>query len=497
MTDQWFLPPTIDPVRSAAMIRDRARLRAVAATGLSDAPHRRFDTIAEQVRAKLHTPVALVVLIEVDRQIFPGAAGLPELWQHSRQTALTHSFCQYVVGTNDHLVVRDARRHPLLHTNDAIRDLGVVAYAGTPLTSRDGQVVGVLCAIDNQPREWTSEELADLDALATDCSAALHALSHATATHRPPLPDERSDLPGGDSDTGQDVPARAPGSGGLWSTAGLPSGLVFDGRPPLRTTATFLVSSARLHGEPVAVGVRLVDTSAARRSLHRHIDVARAFDRHRPPVVVGAYRWSDDDRVLILTRAIGDPLRAGPDTVSDLGIEQVRRIIHTAALLSTWRPPGDAVQRWHVDYERSITAHHHAGHLTDDDARRTLALLRRCDDVRTFAHGNLVPHNILQLPSGRLGLLDFGAGGMYLTGLDLATLYLTTAHDPEARRELRDRVTDTDILEPFTVNLMLATARMASHHHPTAPSPVLAHRRNALIRGRRAARHLLTTLTGA
>ncbi|MEV4140162.1 GAF domain-containing protein [Dactylosporangium sp. NPDC049742] len=493
MTDPWFLPPPIDPVRSAATVRDRDRLRAVAATGLGDAPHRRFDTIAEQVRAKLRTPVALVVLVEVHRQIFPGAAGLPELWQHSRQTALTHSFCQYVVGTDDRLVVRDARRHPLLHTNDAIRDLGVVAYAGTPITSRDGQVLGALCAIDNQPRDWTSEELADLDALATDCSAALHALSHATATHRPPPPDERSGSDGRDSDTSQDGPARD----GLWSTAGLPSGLVFDGRPPLRTTATFLVSSARLHGEPVAVGFRLVDTDAARRSLHRHIDVARAFDRHRPPVVVGMYRWSDDDRVLILTRAIGDPLRDGPDTVSDLDIEQVRRIIHTAALLSTWRPPGDALQRWHVDYERSIAAHHRAGHLTDDDARRTLALLRRCDDVRTFTHGNLVPHNIQQLPSGRLGLLDFGAAGMYLTGLDLATLYLTTAHDPEARRELRNRVTDADILDPFTVNLMLATARMAAHHHPTAPSAVLARRRDALIRGRRTARRLLAALTDA
>ncbi|MET7424386.1 GAF domain-containing protein [Dactylosporangium sp. NPDC005555] len=494
MTERWSLPPTIDSVRSAARVRDRDRLQAVVATGLSSAPHRRFDMIAEQVRAKLRAPVALVVLVEADRQLFPGAAGLPEQWQRSRQTPLTHSFCQYVVGTNDRLVVRDARCHPLLHTNDAIRDLGVVAYAGAPLTSSDGQVLGALCVIDDQPRDWTSAELADLDALATDCSAALHALTHAASTHRPaPLPNEHLDIHGCGSDTGQDVEARD----GLWSTAGLPSGLVFDGRPPLRTTATFLVSSARLHGEPVAVGIRLVDTTAARRSLRHHIDVARAFDRHRPPVVVGAYRWSDDDRVLILTRAIGDPLHDGPDTVGDLDVEQVRRIIHTAALLSTWRPPGDAMQLWHVDYERSITAHHRAGHLTDDDARHTLALLERCGDIRTFAHGNLVPHNIQQLPSGRLGLLDFGAAGMYLTGLDLATLYLTNAHNLEARRELRHRVTDTDILEPFTVNLMLATARMASHHHPTAPSPVLAHRRNALIRGRRTARKLLTTLTGA
>ena len=66
------------------------------------------------------------------------------------------------------LVVRDARRHPVLRHNPGVRELGMVAYAGFPLYA-EGHVIGTLCAIDDVPREWSPEDLeviADLAALA-------------------------------------------------------------------------------------------------------------------------------------------------------------------------------------------------------------------------------------------------------------------------------------------------------------------------------------------
>jgi GAF domain-containing protein len=54
-----------------------------------------------------------------------------------------------------------------VHQNLAIPELGVVAYAGMPLTTPDGQTLGSFCAIDTQPREWTEEEIEILQELAT------------------------------------------------------------------------------------------------------------------------------------------------------------------------------------------------------------------------------------------------------------------------------------------------------------------------------------------
>ena len=132
-----------------------------------------FDRYARMVRRALGVPVALVSMVEPDRQVFPGAVGLPEPWQQARQTPLSHSFCQYVVKESAPLVVPDAREDERLVDNLAIPELGVVAYAGFPLTDHDGQVIGSLCAIDTEPHEWTDSELEDLSDLAAACSGEI------------------------------------------------------------------------------------------------------------------------------------------------------------------------------------------------------------------------------------------------------------------------------------------------------------------------------------
>src|SRR4029078_3149204 len=91
----------------------------------------------------------------------------------TRSTPLTHSFCQHVVTSAEPLIVPDAREHPLLRDNRAVHDLGVVAYAGMPLTDETGNVLGSLCAIDIRPRPWTDEKLPALPAFAHACSTEL------------------------------------------------------------------------------------------------------------------------------------------------------------------------------------------------------------------------------------------------------------------------------------------------------------------------------------
>lgn len=139
---------------------DPARLSALRRSALLDTPiEERFDRITRLASAMLGVPVALVSLVDEHRQFFKSQHGLPEPWAGQRETPLSHSFCQHVVSRAAPLIVSDARENPLVHDNPAIGDIGVVAYAGIPIQSADGHVLGSFCAIDTQPREWTDAEI--------------------------------------------------------------------------------------------------------------------------------------------------------------------------------------------------------------------------------------------------------------------------------------------------------------------------------------------------
>ena len=148
-------------------VRAPERLRELHRSLLLDSPpEESFDRLTRLTSSVLNVPVALVSLVDSDRQFFKSCLGLPQPWAAQRQTPLSHSFCQHVVESRQALVVSDAREHPLLRNNPAIRDLGIIAYAGAPLISPNGQVLGTLCAIDHQPRHWTTEQVEILSNLA-------------------------------------------------------------------------------------------------------------------------------------------------------------------------------------------------------------------------------------------------------------------------------------------------------------------------------------------
>ena len=142
---------------------DPGRLEALRRTGLLDSPgDEAFDLLTRLASRLIGAPIALVSLVADDRQFFKAGVGLDEPWASRRGTPMSHSFCQYVVTSEEPLVVSDAREHDRLKGNAAVSDLGVVSYAGVPLEAEDGHVVGSFCVMDHRPREWSSEELATL-----------------------------------------------------------------------------------------------------------------------------------------------------------------------------------------------------------------------------------------------------------------------------------------------------------------------------------------------
>ncbi|MEP6778312.1 MAG: GAF domain-containing sensor histidine kinase [Gemmatimonadaceae bacterium] len=151
-----------------------ARLAALEQSGMLDATFEpAFDRLTQLVTTALRVPVALISLVDKDRQYFKSHCGLPEWAVDARETPLSHSFCQHVVTSAEPLIVRDARETPIVWENLAIRDLGVIAYAGVPVIDDDGFILGSLCAIDGTPRDWTEQDVLLLKALSAQVSVEM------------------------------------------------------------------------------------------------------------------------------------------------------------------------------------------------------------------------------------------------------------------------------------------------------------------------------------
>lgn len=136
------------------------RIRAVRNAGLFEPHHQsEFNDIVETVKTALRCPVAIVSILDEDRQVFAAHVGLPAPWAERGETPLTHSFCQHVVDDKKPFIVGDATMHERVRENLAIRDLGVISYMGVPVTLPDGTIIGAIAAIDGQPRDWSHSEL--------------------------------------------------------------------------------------------------------------------------------------------------------------------------------------------------------------------------------------------------------------------------------------------------------------------------------------------------
>lgn len=130
-------------------------------------PMPRLDQVSLVAARALRAPVAHVSLVGPEDQVLLGASGLRDPLDTTRVLPLTHSLCKAVVASGEPLAVRDLRRDPELCSNGAVVDHGVVAYAGVPVRSESGAVLGAFCVLDMRPRRWSAEQLEVLSATAS------------------------------------------------------------------------------------------------------------------------------------------------------------------------------------------------------------------------------------------------------------------------------------------------------------------------------------------
>ena len=162
---------TVDP------LTDTDRVAALRRTGLAESGvSESFDRLCAMACRVLDAPVALVSLVEPQRQFFAGAFGLPEPLASERETPLSHSICRHALTSNGPLRIDDTTRDERLDGNLAITDLKAQAYLGIPLVNAEGHVLGSFCVIDHVRREWNDAESDMLEALSASVMSEIELL---------------------------------------------------------------------------------------------------------------------------------------------------------------------------------------------------------------------------------------------------------------------------------------------------------------------------------
>jgi PAS domain S-box-containing protein len=128
-----------------------------------------FDALTRLAAHVIGTPMALVSIITRDRQWFKSKVGIS-----GTETSRELSFCGHVVASGKPLVVTDAQQDPRFADNPYVTgDPNVRFYAGLPLATEEGLVVGTLCVLDRTPRELSPEALQLLELVAAQAAAQL------------------------------------------------------------------------------------------------------------------------------------------------------------------------------------------------------------------------------------------------------------------------------------------------------------------------------------
>lgn len=143
---------------------EQQRLAALARYAVLDTlPERAFDRVTHLAARLFGAPIALISLVDQDRQWFKACLGLD-----TRQTDRSLSFCAHTILGDGVMVIPDARQDPRFAGNALVTGEPFIRfYAGAPLVTPDGFKLGSLCVIDPQPRAaFSAEDQAALTDLA-------------------------------------------------------------------------------------------------------------------------------------------------------------------------------------------------------------------------------------------------------------------------------------------------------------------------------------------
>ena len=164
-------------IRPGVPDNEAKRQATLDAYGILDTPREAaFDDLVAIAAAICDVPIAVVTLIDHERQWFKAVLGLD-----GSGTARETAFCAHaILAPHETMVVRDATQDPRFRDNPSVTGgPNVRFYAGAPLLSTDGLPMGTFCVIDDKPRDLGPDQRSALEALSRQASRLmeLHRIS--------------------------------------------------------------------------------------------------------------------------------------------------------------------------------------------------------------------------------------------------------------------------------------------------------------------------------
>ena len=159
-------------ITPALPVDEKERIAELHSLGILDTPaEARFDRITRTAARLFNVPIALISLVDTNRQWFKSCQGVSE-----RETSRDISFCGHAILEDKILNVPDAHRDPRFADNPLVTaENGIRFYAGCPLLGPGGRKIGTMCIADNKPRTMSEADLTQLADLSEWASLELAA----------------------------------------------------------------------------------------------------------------------------------------------------------------------------------------------------------------------------------------------------------------------------------------------------------------------------------
>ena len=167
--------PLLEP---AIPFDEASRIAALRGLGILDTPpEERFDRLTRLAQHFLNVPIAVVSLVDTNRQWFKSCQGLD-----ATETPRSISFCGHAILEDQMLVIPDALQDARFADNPLVINApNIRFYAGQPVKAMDGSRIGTLCVIDSKPHQMSQLEKDSLRDLAVLVEQELNSLSHQEA----------------------------------------------------------------------------------------------------------------------------------------------------------------------------------------------------------------------------------------------------------------------------------------------------------------------------
>jgi hypothetical protein len=165
----WFLRRACRWQAAALPTDETERLAALWDLGILDTePEARFDRITEMACSTFDVPIALMTIVDAERQWFKSTSGIDV-----RETPRDQSMCAHAIREDDVFMITDTFTDQRFADNPTVAGAHLRFYAGVPLTLADGHKVGTLCIVDTRPRVLDADDVERLRLLGQMVEAEL------------------------------------------------------------------------------------------------------------------------------------------------------------------------------------------------------------------------------------------------------------------------------------------------------------------------------------